>query len=78
MQIREYWDDLKRKNYKHWRTDAALRGFTTITEDKDKLEKWAKQDSRCLEKDKESREKRRWRRKRPEGARERRGCSGSP
>lgn len=38
-EIRQYWAD--RKNEKHWRTSAALKGFATRTDDKAKLEKWA-------------------------------------
>ena len=39
-EIREYWEH--QKNYKHWRTTAALKGFSTRTEDEAKLEKWSK------------------------------------
>ena len=39
-EIREYWE--QQKNYKHWRTTAALKGFTTRTDDEAKLEKWSK------------------------------------
>jgi len=39
-EIREYWDEQKRAGYKHWRTDAALRGFYTRTEDEAKVKEW--------------------------------------
>ena len=39
-EIRQYWEE--QKNYKHWRTTAALKGFTTRTDDEAKLEKWSK------------------------------------
>ena len=34
------WDEQKRSGYKHWRTDAALRGFYTRTEDEAKVKQW--------------------------------------
>lgn len=37
-EIQQYWED--RKNEKHWRTTAALKGFSTGTEDRDKLRLW--------------------------------------
>lgn len=37
-EIQQYWAD--RKHQKHWRTIAALKGFTTRTDDQAKLEKW--------------------------------------
>ena len=39
-EIRAYWDEQKRSGYKHWRTDAALRGFYTRTEDEAKVKQW--------------------------------------
>ena len=39
-EIRAYWDEQKRNGYKHWRTDAALRGFYTRTEDEAKVKAW--------------------------------------
>ena len=39
-EIRAYWDEQKRNGYKHWRTDAALRGFYTRTEDEAKVKQW--------------------------------------
>ena len=39
-EIRAYWDEQKRAGYKHWRTDAALRGFYTRTEDEAKVKQW--------------------------------------
>ena len=40
QEIRAYWDEQKRNGYKHWRTDAALRGFYTRTEDEAKVKQW--------------------------------------
>ena len=39
-EIRAYWDEQKQNGYKHWRTDAALRGFYTRTEDEAKVKQW--------------------------------------
>ena len=40
-EIRAYWDEQKRNGYKHWRTDAALRGFYTHDrEDEAKVKQW--------------------------------------
>ena len=39
-EIRAYWDEQERNGYKHWRTDAALRGFYTRTEDEAKVKQW--------------------------------------
>ena len=39
-EIRAYWDEQKQNGYKHWRTDAALRGFYTRTEDEAKVKAW--------------------------------------
>jgi hypothetical protein len=40
QEIRAYWDEQKQNGYKHWRTDAALRGFYTRTEDEAKVKQW--------------------------------------
>ena len=40
QEIRAYWDEQKQNGYKHWRTDAALRGFYTRTEDEAKVKAW--------------------------------------
>jgi len=40
QEIRDYWEDHKQD--KHYRTDAALRGYATITDDPKKLEEWKK------------------------------------
>lgn len=37
-EIQQYWED--RKHDKHWRTTAALKGYSTGTEDRDKLRLW--------------------------------------
>mmetsp|Transcript_27173 Transcript_27173/g.83414 ORF Transcript_27173/g.83414 Transcript_27173/m.83414 type:complete len:437 (-) Transcript_27173:143-1453(-) len=37
-EIRDYWE--QHKDDKHWRTDAALRGYATTTDDAAKLEEW--------------------------------------
>jgi len=39
-ELRAYWEE--RKDEKHWRTDAALRGYYTRTEDPAKLQAWSK------------------------------------
>jgi len=38
QEIRDYWE--QHKNDKHWRTDAALRGYATRTDDPAKLHEW--------------------------------------
>lgn len=37
-EIRDYWE--QHKHDKHWRTDAALRGYATRTDDQAKLAEW--------------------------------------
>ncbi|KAJ8612540.1 hypothetical protein CTAYLR_003711 [Chrysophaeum taylorii] len=39
QEIQDYWAN--KKDYKHWRTTAALKGMSTRTDDQSKLDKWA-------------------------------------
>ena len=40
QEIRAYWDEQKQNGYKHWRTDAALRGFYTGPRTRPRLKRW--------------------------------------